>query len=291
MKGSPNLTCLGNECAGRNVLIRPEGAEVRRLTALVGSVFKVPVAYAAMLGHRDQVMSRIGTGQEYWPFLKTFPLDQVLESPRLVRDAREGLPEGVVSGGLNFFASAPIGTLCGQDLGVLVIADHAPRPEFSEADLQTLAELAAILAGKLELRMIASQSVESKLLRREAETRFRWAADCVPTLIACTEPDGSCSFINQSWLDFTGRSREEELQDGWQSALHPDHRDAFLDFYWESIQARAPFALTIPLLCHDGSYHSLRATATPRLLEDATFLGFTLCLSDPPAALDPPPPA
>ena len=280
MRASPNSTCLGSDCGGRNLLNRPEGADIRRLTTLVGRIFGVPVAYAAMLGHRDEVMSRIGTGPEYGQYLRTFPLTRLLEAPVVIRDAREGLPLGSDFGDIRFFASAPIGTLCGQDLGVLVIADLIPRPAFSRSDLDTLADLASVLAGQLEMRMIASQCVDSRMRNEEAEDRFHWAATLSSTLMACSEDDGACSFVNQTWLAFSGRTLPQELRDGWQSLLHPDHAEAFLTHYWDAFHARQPFALTVPLRRYDGDFRWMRAAATPRLLKDGTFTGFALSFTD-----------
>jgi PAS domain S-box-containing protein len=302
MQVSPNSTCLGNKCNGAKVLLRSEHADLNRLAGLARKLFHVPVGYAAMLGHRDRVMSRIGSGREYSPDLKAlFPLSTSLLSPQVIQDVRrelaalressaeengarllyEDLPEAIAeSCELRFAASAPIDTLCGQHMGVLVIADCVSRPEFSTADLETLAEMAGVMADAVEMRMIASQAKESSLNYREAEQRFRSVANSVPALIACAGPDGSCEFVNEAWLAFTGRRRQDELGDGWQQMIHPSHRSQFLNLFLQALQTKKPFTADLPMRRCDGVWRSIRGSVTPRFLQDSTFAGFTACLTD-----------
>ena len=46
---------------------------------------------------------------------------------------------------------------------------------------------------------------------RESEERFRLMADSAPALAWMSEADGRPAFYNRGWLDFTGRTLEEEL--------------------------------------------------------------------------------
>ncbi len=280
MTASPAATCLGRGCDGESVLIRPESADIRRLIDLVGKVFRVPVAYAAMLGHRDRVMSRIGSGEEHWKYLRTFPLGQGLTAPVVVRDALEGLPAGTNLGELRFAATVPMVTPCGQRLGVLVIADQTARPLFSEHDLETLAELANAVAGRIELSVLASQLMEAQLWRSEAEDRFRSVSNSATALIACVEADGSCEFVNDTWLKFTGRHIENELGDGWQQVLHHQYREPVLKIYWQALQAPEPFELEVPMRRNDGTFRWMQGGGTPRFRKDGSFAGLMVRLTN-----------
>jgi len=280
MKGSGDSTCLGNGCSGRRVLLRSESADLNRLAGLAGRLFQVPVAYAAMLGHHDRVMCRIGSGSLHWKDFRTLPVGPYLESPMVIRDLPAGLPEGADLGDLRFAATAPIDTLCGEHLGVLVIADPVARPEFSGQDLETLVELATVIADRIEMRMIASQALESEMRLEEAEGRFRAMANGAETLIACNEADGSWEFVNDAWLKFTGRHRQLELGDGWQQLMHPRHRAGVLNVYVQALQARQRFTVDVALRRHDGVFRWMRGSGTPRFLKDGSFAGFTLCLAD-----------
>jgi PAS domain S-box-containing protein len=60
---------------------------------------------------------------------------------------------------------------------------------------------------------------------RESEARFRGVANLVPDLLWSFDPDGTATWYNQRWLDFTGQDQGSEYGDGWLHAVHPDDRD------------------------------------------------------------------
>src|SRR5262249_32794254 len=50
---------------------------------------------------------------------------------------------------------------------------------------------------------------------RESELRFRNLADSVPALLWMSDHEGECIFVNKRWLEFTGRTMEQELGYGF----------------------------------------------------------------------------
>ncbi len=56
----------------------------------------------------------------------------------------------------------------------------------------------------------------------ESERRFRLMANTAPVLIWTSGLDKLGNYFNQPWLDFTGRSKAQELGNGWTEGIHPD---------------------------------------------------------------------
>ncbi len=276
----PGASVIAAANSGSHRLLdEPEHAGLLRVTRLVERIFHVPAAYIAMLGPGLQVVSRIGSGNQYWTQLRSFPLRPAVGHPQVFHSGTES-PEGFEWGDLKFAASAPLRSIDGLELGVLVIADTRRRPDFSDQDRETLSELATILAGKMELRTLACEARETELSLLEAERRFRNIANSAPVLIIYSGTDGSCSFVNKTWLEFTGRTLEEEIGEGFEEAFHPDHRQRVMELYWNAFQRREPSIIEFPMRRYDGEYRWMVARGTPRLQEDGAFAGYIGCFTD-----------
>jgi PAS domain S-box-containing protein len=106
------------------------------------------------------------------------------------------------------------------------------------------------------------------------DARFRAVMDAAPVMIWVSVPDQSRIWFNRPWLDFTGRSMEQELGDGWAQGVHPDDLDRCLQTYFEHFDARRPLRMQYRLRRHDGAYRWIDDAGIPRHAEDGRFLGY-----------------
>jgi PAS domain-containing protein len=65
----------------------------------------------------------------------------------------------------------------------------------------------------------------------ESEARYRITADVVPVLVWQSGTDKLRTYFNKRWIDFTGRSREQELSNGWVEGGHPDDLQHCIETY------------------------------------------------------------
>jgi PAS domain S-box-containing protein len=109
---------------------------------------------------------------------------------------------------------------------------------------------------------------------RESEERFRLVANTAPVMIWTAGTDQKCSYVNNTWLDFTGRALEEELGDSWTGGLHSDDVRASLQTYTEAFDRRESFEMQYRLRRHDGEYRWVLDKGVPRFDPDGTFAGY-----------------
>jgi PAS domain S-box-containing protein len=109
----------------------------------------------------------------------------------------------------------------------------------------------AFLISVLLANLVKRRRAERSLV--ESEKRFRTAADAAPMMIWISGLDKLCTFFNKPWLEFTGRTLEREMGNGWTDGVHPDDLPGCFKTYIEAFEARQPFVMEYRLRRHDGS--------------------------------------
>ncbi len=119
-----------------------------------------------------------------------------------------------------------------------------------------------------------SERKKNEAALQESELRFRSLANSAPVLIWIAKPDKSCSWFNNSWLDYTGQNIEQEFSNHWGEAIHPDDLDCCLDIYNAHFDARQPFQMEYRLRGKDNQYHWFIDVGKPRIDEHGRFMGY-----------------
>jgi len=106
------------------------------------------------------------------------------------------------------------------------------------------------------------------------DARFRLLADHAPVMLWMSGLDGLCDFFNATWLNFTGRSLEQERGNGWAEGVHPDDFQDCIDRYLGAFVGRQPFRMEYRLRRADGQYRWILDHGVPRYAEAGSFEGF-----------------
>jgi len=118
------------------------------------------------------------------------------------------------------------------------------------------------------------QRKRAEIALRESEERFRNLANTAPVMIVASGPDGKATFFNRVWLDFAGRTMEQELGNGWAEGVHPDDLDKCLSSYASSFEGRRNCHIEYRLRRADGEYRSVVCNGVPRFQPDGVLAGY-----------------
>ncbi|MDE1568002.1 putative bifunctional diguanylate cyclase/phosphodiesterase [Aquabacter sp. P-9] len=144
-------------------------ADLSPLVEMALHVFDVPMAAVNMIGS-DHVFfaASAGLGEVDKRRDVSFCAHAILQGnvmvvPDATRDERfHDNPLVVGSANIRFYAGAPLLSDDGHAIGVLCVLDTHPRPDFSSADRQRLAQLAQMVMDRLEVRRKTTPSAEHR---------------------------------------------------------------------------------------------------------------------------------
>jgi PAS domain S-box-containing protein len=97
-----------------------------------------------------------------------------------------------------------------------------------------------------------------------------------PNLVWRSDATGACDYLNQTWLDYTGRPRDAQLGDGWLEGVHPDDRKRWRETYEPAFAAMQAFELEFRLRRADGLFGSMICVGRPYHDMEGRFAGY-LC--------------
>ena len=153
------------------ILDTPPEVAFDRITALAADIFDTPIAIISFLD-RDRLWFKSHHG---------------LDKTEVRWGAGTAVPtmEALIRGefGVGFFASAPLITHGGHELGALCVIDHQPRA-VDERQHRHLETLAALVTDQMELRLIArATATRAGILAREIDHRAMNSLQLVASLL------------------------------------------------------------------------------------------------------------
>lgn len=95
-----------------------------------------------------------------------------------------------------------------------------------------------------------------------------------PSLIWRAGPDGACDYFNAAWLEFTARTLEQELDDGWLEAVHPDDRERRVTAFRAAMETHTGFHIEYRLRHRSGEYRWVLDSGRPFDDVNGAFGGF-----------------
>ncbi|MDZ8135198.1 MAG: ATP-binding protein [Nostoc sp. DedQUE04] len=145
---------------------------------------------------------------------------------------------------------------------------YAPWQRWFENRVYPFAEGVSIFVTEISDRKQAEKAL------RESEEKFRNMADNAPFMVWVTDTNSYCTYLSQSWYDFTGQSEEMGLGFGWLNAVHPEDSNDTRNVFLEASSSYSAFRLEYRLRRKDGKYRSCIDAANPWFGVDGEFKGY-----------------
>jgi PAS domain S-box-containing protein len=162
--------------------------------------------------------------------------------------------------GVRAVQSTPLRSRAGKLLGML--STHWRTPHTPSEDDFSLFDV------------LVQQAAELIEHAREGEERFRLIANAAPVTIWMTDPGNQCTYINQAWLDLTGRRLDEALGEGWTASIHAEDVERSWATFASACDRREPFQMEYRVRRPNGEYRWISDAGTPRYDRDGSYVGY-----------------
>jgi PAS domain S-box-containing protein len=89
---------------------------------------------------------------------------------------------------------------------------------------------------------------------RKSEKELRDVIDTIPAMVWSTLPDGSNTYVNKRFVEYTGSSAEQVAGSGWQALVHPDDLERHAGKWMEAVATGKPHENEVRSRRSDGQY-------------------------------------
>lgn len=116
--------------------------------------------------------------------------------------------------------------------------------------------------------------VMAKQALAESESLLRNITNATPTALWMCDSVGNITYVNQTWVDWTGQPLEQNMERGWFSALVKEDRQKTIDKFLADINSRLHHETKFRINHSDGKVHWCIANGQPQYSQEGIFKGY-----------------
>ncbi len=107
---------------------------------------------------------------------------------------------------------------------------------------------------------------------RQQEAELRNVVDTIPALVWSALPDGSNTYVNKRFVEYSGSSPEQTAGSGWQALIHPDDLERHASKWVEAVATGKPLENEVRSRRSDGQYRWQLDRGVPLRDEDGNIV-------------------
>ncbi|MCD8740324.1 PAS domain-containing protein [Mucilaginibacter roseus] len=128
--------------------------------------------------------------------------------------------------------------------------------------------------GRATIARDLRQELADKHALQESQHLLYNITSASPTSLWMADKDGNITYVNKTWLDWTGQAYDEVLKDGWMNAVVDDDRPQLANSFYNSLERRVPYETNFRLKGKNGKEIWCVAKGNPQYYNDGTFAGY-----------------
>jgi len=126
---------------------------------------------------------------------------------------------------------------------------------------------------------ISSKKINEQKIE-ESELRFRTLTRNAPVGIFETDAKGLTTYVNETWMQFTGMQFEEALGEGWLNAVHPDDKKKLITGWYNKSEKSETSVSEYRLIDKKGTEIWVNGNAVPVIDDSGTVTGYIGTISN-----------
>jgi PAS domain S-box-containing protein len=120
----------------------------------------------------------------------------------------------------------------------------------------------------------AARAMIDTMSPRLSANEYQILVEQAPIMVWRSNTTAECDYFNERWLEFRGRTMEQEVGNQWAEGVHPDDLQGCLKIYLGCFERRETFEMYYRLKRADGAYRWIFDRGAPFYDSDGQFKGY-----------------
>ncbi|SDD27269.1 PAS domain S-box-containing protein [Mucilaginibacter pineti] len=128
--------------------------------------------------------------------------------------------------------------------------------------------------GRASIARDMRREIADKKALTDSELLLKSITNASPTALWMSDEFGAITYLNQTWIDWTGSPYEEHLGDGWTTAILPEDRQRASETFLRDLEKRVKYEVDFRILRKDGEIRWCIAIGNPQFDANGVFTGY-----------------